>query len=212
MRFLRKLLIWAIGLDLLATLLFWGGTRFVDQSAQVDGGVGVVFFTDNTKEAAARIEYAVRLLKSGKVDRLLMLGGHRPQEGRLGSQDMALIAARGSGMASQISAEVESRDTISGLHTLAANSDAIGDYVFVSNCMHLLRAKAAFQGAGNEKGKVLGVCPSGGLNPIDIWRRAHYEAGAWTLFLMPESWRETVLDTLRGADPENTDTQTGDTE
>lgn len=201
MRWLKKLLFWVIVIDLTATLVFWGGTRFVDQGKSVDGGVGVVFYTDNNAEAAARIEYAVRLLKAQKLDSLLMLGGHRPQEGRLGSQEMVLIAARGSGLSGQISAEVESRDTISGLTNLATRTpaDAKHDLVFVTNCMHLLRAKAIYSGQNTSDKKPLGVCPPGGANPIDIWRRAHYEAGAWALFAMPDDWRDTVLDTLRGA-------------
>jgi len=33
-----------------------------------------------------------------------------------------------------------------------------------------------------------------------VWRRAHYEAGAWILYALPESWQDAVLDRLRGSD------------
>ena len=94
MRWLRRIVFWLIFLDLVATALFWGASRFMDQSRTLTGGTGVVFYTDNNKDAAARIAKAVNLLKAGKLDRLYMVGGHRPQEGWLGSQEMALIAAR----------------------------------------------------------------------------------------------------------------------
>ena len=202
MRWLRRFVFWLVFLDLVATALFWGVTRFMDQSRALQGGTGVVFYTDNNKDAAARIAKAVNLLKAGKLDRLYMVGGHRPQEGWLGSQEMALIAARGSGLGGRISADVESRDTISGLKNLAreAKTRAPGEIVFVSNCMQLVRAKAIYAAQPDHQPKVLGVCPPGDLNPIDIWRRAHYEAGAWVLFILPESWHDAILDRLRGAD------------
>jgi len=202
MRRLRRFLVWLVVIDLTATFLFWGVTRFVDQSRNLNGGTGVVFYTDNNKDAAARIAKAVNLLKAGKLDRLYMVGGHRPQEGWLGSQEMALIAARGSGLGGRISADVESRDTISGLENLArdAKNKAPGEIVFVSNCMQLMRAKAIYNAQPDHQPKVQGVCPPGDINPIDIWRRAHYEVGAWVLFALPENWRDYILDRLRGDD------------
>jgi hypothetical protein len=202
MRWLRRIVFWLIFLDLVATALFWGVSRFMDQSKALTGGTGVVFYTDNNKDAAARIAKAVNLLKAGKLDRLYMVGGHRPQEGWLGSQEMALIAARGSGLGGRISADVESRDTISGLKNLArdAKTKAPGEIVFVSNCMQVIRAKVIYNAQPDHQSQVLGACPPGDLNPVDIWRRAHYEAGAWILYALPESWQDAVLDRLRGPD------------
>ena len=202
MRWLRRIVFWLIFLDLVATALFWGASRFMDQSRSLTGGTGVVFYTDNNKDAAARIAKAVNLLKAGKLDRLYMVGGHRPQEGWLGSQEMALIAARGSGLGGRISADVESRDTISGLKNLArdAKIKAPGEIVFVSNCMQVIRAKVIYNAQPDHQSQVKGACPPGDLNPLDIWRRAHYEAGAWVLYAMPAGWRDAVLDRLRGAD------------
>lgn len=199
-RRIRKLLVWLIAIDLAVTLIFWGATRMADQSRMAAGGVGIVFYTDNAAEASDRINKGVDLLKQRRVDRLIMVGGHRPQDGRLGSQEMALIAARRSGLSERISADVESRDTISGLANLARNSAGLesGKIVFVSNCMHVLRAKAIYAIQPEHQPKVLGACPSGGYNPLSIWRRAHYEAGAWIVFLLPESWRDAIIDRLRG--------------
>jgi len=202
MRWLRRFVFWLVLVDLVVTALFWGGTRFVDQSRSLSGGTGVVFYTDNNKDAAARIAKAVNLLKAGKLDRLYIVGGHRPQEGWLGSQEMALIAARGSGLGGRISADVESRDTISGIKNLArdAKTRAPGELVFVSNCMQLLRAEAIYKAQPDHQPSVQGVCPPGDLNPVDVWRRAHYEAGAWILYALPESWQDAILDRLRGSD------------
>ena len=208
MRWLRRIVFWLVFLDLVATALFWGVTRFMDQSRSLTGGTGVVFYTDNNKDAAARIAKAVNLLKAGKLDRLYMVGGHRPQEGWLGSQEMALIAARGSGLGGRISADVESRDTISGLKNLArdANTKAPGEIVFVSNCMQLIRAKVIYNAQPDHQPKVLGVCPPGDLNPVDIWRRAHYEAGSWILYSLPEGLQDQILDRLRGQNTTQTET------
>ena len=74
MRWLRRIVFWLIVLDLTATALFWGVSRFMDQSKSLTGGTGVVFYTDNNKDAAARIAKAVNLLKAGKLDRLYMVG------------------------------------------------------------------------------------------------------------------------------------------
>lgn len=202
MRFIRKLAVRLIVLDFVLTFLFWSATRFVDQTAKLDGGTGVVFYSDNPHEVASRVARAVALLRAGKLDRLYMVGGHRPQEGWLGSQEMALLAARGSGMAGSISADVESRDTISGLKNLVHDQSHLGpgQLVFITSCMHLVRAKTIYSREPGHQPNVMGACPSGGMNPLDIWRRAHYEAGAWVLYVLPEGMRNTVLDTLRGAD------------
>jgi hypothetical protein len=64
----------------------------------------------------------------------------------------------------------------------------------------LLRAKAIYYAQPDHQPQVQGVCPPGDLNPIDVWRRAHYEAGAWVLYALPESWQDAVLDRLRGSD------------
>jgi len=199
-RRIRILLIWLVMADLVATLLFWGATRLSDQTGKLSGGRGIIFYTDNAADASARIDKGLALLKAGKLDQLKMVGGHRPQEGRLGSQEMALLAARRSGEAARISADVESRDTISGLETLANTTSAAdsGKIVFISNCMHVLRAKAIYASHPGDQPKAFAACPRGGYNPLDIWRRAHYEAGAWALFLMPESWRDAIIDRLRG--------------
>lgn len=201
-RLVRKTVPWLVVMDLAMTLIFWGATRLADQTRSVSGGLGVVFYTDNPSEALARIDKGIALLQQGKLDRLIMVGGHRPQEGRLGSQEMALAAARKSGLSGQISADVESRDTISGLERLATNGGQLesGKIVFISNCMHLLRAKAIYSSHPDKQPKALGACPGGGYNPLSIWRRAHYEAGAWALFVMPASWRDAIIDRLRGAD------------
>ena len=199
-RAFRKIVIWLVAVDLAGTLAFWAITRLADQTGSVSGGLGVVFYTDNATEASARIEKGTDLLRRKQLDRLVMVGGHRPQEGRLGSQEMALLAARTSGLSEKISADVESRDTISGLANLAANADRLesGKVVFVTNCMHILRAKAIYASHPDKQPKAFGACPSGGYNPLSIWRRVHYEAGAWFVFLLPESWRDAIIDTLRG--------------
>jgi DUF218 domain len=201
-RRIRTLLIWLVVADLAATLLFWGVTRLSDQTGKLSGGRGIIFYTDNVSDASARINKGVALLKAEKLDQLTMVGGHRPQEGRLGSQEMALLAARRSGQGAKISADVESRDTISGLENLANTTSASdnGKIVFISNCMHVLRAKAIYASHPGNQARALAACPRGGYNPLDIWRRAHYEAGAWALLAMPESWRDAIIDRLRGDD------------
>ena len=200
MKKLRFLLVRLVVADILATLVFFGLTRFVDQTGKITHGAGVVFYSDTATEADARINKGIALLESGKVDRLVMVGGHRPQEGIVGSQDMALAAIRKSGYGARITADVSSRDTISGLQTLASQpglNDA-DQLVFVSNCMHLLRAKIIYHSVAHDGPRARSACAKASLNPVSIWKRAHYEAGAWIVYVLPESWREALLDRLRG--------------
>ena len=200
MKKLQFLLVRLLVADILATLVFFGLTRFVDETGKITHGAGVVFYSDAAREADARIDKGIALLEAGKVDRLVMVGGHRPQEGIVGSQDMALTAIRRSGYGARITADVSSRDTISGLQTLASQpglTDA-EQLVFVSNCMHLLRAKIIYQSVTQGGPKARTACAKASLNPVDIWKRAHYEVGAWIVYVLPESWRDTVLDRLRG--------------
>ena len=113
---------------------------------------------------------------------------------------MALTAIRRSGYGARITADVSSRDTISGLQTLASQpglTDA-EQLVFVSNCMHLLRAKIIYHSVTHGGPKARTACAKASLNPVDIWKRAHYEMGAWIVYVLPESWRAAVLDRLRG--------------
>ncbi len=204
MKKLRLLLVRLLVADLLATLVFFGLTRFVDQTSKITHGAGVVFYSDSANEADARIDKGIALLEAGKVDRLVMVGGHRPQEGIVGSQDMALAAIRKSGYGARITADVSSRDTISGLRTLASQpglTDA-DQLVFVSNCMHLLRAKVIYHSVTHDGPRARSACAKASMNPVDIWKRAHYETGAWIVYALPESWRDAVLDRLRGKSSE----------
>lgn len=202
MKRIGKLLLWLVVLDILFTLVFFGLTRLIDQTGQLDGGTGVVFYTDAQAEADARIAKGLHLLDAGKIDRLTMIGGHRPQEGVVGSQDMALTAIRLSGRAEQISAEVNSRDTISGLQNLASDSSSLrgGQPVLISSCLHLLRAKTIFNTISENAASPKAACTRSGINPLKIWKQVHYEAAAWVVYLMPESWRDSLIDTLRGDD------------
>ena len=138
---MRILLVRLLVADLIATLAFFGLTRLVDQTGQITHGAGVVFYSGSAREADARIDKGIALLEAGKVDRLVMVGGHRPQEGIVGSQDMALVAIRRSGYGGRIS--------------------------------------------------------------VDIWKRAHYEAAAWVFYILPEGWRDNIIDRLRGDDSQN---------
>lgn len=202
MRKLRILLIRLLLADLLATLVFFGLTRFVDQTSQITDGAGVVFYSDSPREASARIDKGIALLEAGKVDRLVMVGGHRPQEGIVGSQEMALRAIRKSGYGARISADVTSRDTISGLENLAGQPGLSGaqQLVFVSNCMHLMRAKTIYRSVSHGGPNARSACAKSSLNPLDIWKRTHYEAVAWMLYILPQSWRDHILDSVRGKD------------
>ena len=74
-----------------------------------------------------------------------------------------------------------------------AKTKAPGEIVFVSNCMQVIRAKVIYNAQPDHQPSVMGACPPGDLNPLDIWRRAHYEAGAWVLYAMPAGWRDAVL-------------------
>lgn len=200
MRRLSRLLKWLILADLVFTAGFWGIARLADQSGRVSGGTGIVFYSDSGADAARRIEKGVSLLDAKKVDRLVMVGGHRPQEGITGSQQMALAAARLSGQSAQITADVESRDTVSGIANARRFVGEDGKIVFVSNCMHVLRAKTVYAQAHRGATRPLGACSESSYNPINTWRRAHYELGAWALYVMPEAMREAIIDRLRGAD------------
>ncbi len=200
MRRLQILLIRLLVADLALTLIFFGLTRFVDQTDKISHGTGVVFYSASPREANARIDKGIALLEAGKVDRLIMVGGHRPQEGIVGSQDMALTAIRKSGYGARISADISSRDTISGLQNLASQP-AIADtdqVVLISNCMHLLRAKFAYHSFSQDAPHARSACAKSSLNPVDIWQRAHYEAIAWIVYALPDSWRRNILDRLRG--------------
>lgn len=198
MKRVRNILKWLILADLIFTAGFWGIARLADQTTKIDGGTGIVFYSDSGSDTARRVETGVDLLTTGKLDRLVMVGGHRPQDGVVGSQQMALIAARLSGQSERISADVESRDTASGI----ANAERfVGDdkkIVFVSNCMHIMRAKRIFYSTHDTAHKVLGACSRSSYNPLNTWRRVHYELGAWALFVMPKGLRENITDRLRG--------------
>ncbi len=197
-----KLLLCLVVLDILFTVAFFGLTRLIDQTDELSGGTGVVFYTGDQREADARVAKGLQLLDNGKIDRLLMVGGHRPQDGIVGSQDMALMAIRVSGHAEHISAEVDSRDTISGLEKLASDPTSLrgGEPVLISSCLHLLRAKTIFNAVSERSASPKAACTGANLNPISMWKQVHYETAAWVVYFMPESWRDTLIDRLRGGD------------
>lgn len=205
----RKILLSLIAADLIGTGVFYGLTRQIDDSADLSGGTGIIFFSDNGAEANSRIERGLELLEQNRLDRLVMVGGHRPHDGFVGSQEMALAAIRRSGRAGQISADVNSRDTVSGLKNLAGDPTILrgGEPVLISNCMHLLRARTIYNSTSHDGPSPRASCTVSSKNPFSIWTRTHYELGAWAIYLMPASWRDAVIDQLRGKDtgyPEET--------
>ena len=66
MKKLRILLTRLLLADLIATLVFFGLTRFVDQTSDIADGAGVVFYSDSPREVDARIEKGIALLKARK--------------------------------------------------------------------------------------------------------------------------------------------------
>jgi vancomycin permeability regulator SanA len=201
MRFLRRTLLWILLIDLVFVVVYYGVTLLVDDTDSIEGGAAIVFYSGNENEANARIDKGIALLAAQKVDRLIMAGGHRPQEGITGSQDMALDAIRLYRFGEAITADVVSRDTFSAIKNAASTAEArdAKQIVFITNCMHGLRAQTVY-GVVTEDGPPAHVaCSRSSRNPAKIWLRAHYEAAAWGLFILPENWREGVLDKLRGS-------------
>lgn len=209
MRRIGKLLLYIIVVDIVFTAAFFGLTRLLDHTDELTGGTGVVFYTDAAKEADARLAKGLQLLDTGKIDHLLMVGGHRPQDGIVGSQEMALTAIRLSGRSENISADVTSRDTISGLQNLASDPSSLrgGQPVLISSCLHLLRATTIYNSVAESTGSPQTACTRASYNPLSAWTQVHYETAAWLVYLMPESWRETLIDRLRGNDTDATSPQ-----
>lgn len=185
-------------LDLLLTIGLWAFAARSEQTASLDGGVGVVFYSEDVNERAWRVDHAVDLLQSGKLDRVIATGGNRPAEGKIGAVDMALLMIARGIEPERVLVDEGSNDTISSVANSLdlAKAAKLSDVAFVSDCLHLLRVRAAVS-VVDDKAEVRFACPEQGVNPLRIWRKAHYELGAGGLLLLPESWKQAIVDWLR---------------
>ncbi|MCG8442773.1 MAG: YdcF family protein, partial [Caulobacterales bacterium] len=131
--------------------------------------------------------------------RLITVGGNRPLEGRIGSVDMALLMMMRGVDPDRITADEASNETVSSVRNAVAlaRSLEIEPIVFVSECVHALRVRAVARYVAPDEPAGIFACAAGDRGPVQIWRQVHYEAFAWGLFALPESWRSAVVSALR---------------
>lgn len=171
------------------------------QAPALDGktpAAGIVFYTPDTRQMAARLDAAARLWHGHRPAVIAVVGGARPKRDYFGSPLAAdMLVGRGVPR-DRVMSERRSDDSLSNV---AAARELVGDgrggvIVLVSDRFHLLRLRSlagrAFPGAQLE------VWPSErDWTARAVLHDVHWEIAGWLLQVLPEGWRRTLVGATR---------------
>lgn len=197
-RWLIRLLFGLMLVDGLATFAFSTcSARMFSGAHAATGRTGVIFHTGNARRREARLLAAASLLEAGEIDRLLTVGGNRPREGRIGAVDLALsLMARGVSD-TRLTADESSSDTGTGVRAALARRQAGDGYLFVSDCMHLVRVRHIVrEQAGPASGHAY-LCSNPERPIAGTWLDAHYELASWAVEALPNNVQRRFVAWLR---------------
>lgn len=197
-RWLIRLLSGLILVDGLATFAFSTYSARMFSGHKVPAGqAGVIFYTENARLREGRLEAAASLFEAGEIDRLLTVGGNRPHEGRIGAVDLALtLMARGISDA-RLSADESSNDTETSVRAALARRQAAQGFVFISDCMHLVRVRQQVNAQAGTANPHTYFCSQPDRSIIGTWIEAHYELASWGVEAMPDDWQRRFVAWVR---------------
>jgi uncharacterized SAM-binding protein YcdF (DUF218 family) len=178
-----------VGLDLLLVSAYvaWAAHSLPAPVPAAAHAAGVVFFSDFgpheglSNVSMSHVEHAARLFASGKVGRLVCVGGlraHRPQPG---AALMAAALARRGVPAPDLQHDTTSFDTIGNWHSAQAmlsRADA-EDPLLISSPLHLLRIRHVTGGVGTPAPTTT-IAQALRDRGSEIWLDVHREWLAWT--------------------------------
>lgn len=172
-------------IDAAMTFAFWRSGEFADDANTNPVDAAVVYFTDDDKARARRLETAIALYRESRAARLALVGGFRREGVAAGAEIMARAAIAAGVSPADVHFDSRSFDTTSnvaaGLEIARANGWT--RLIHVSDGMHLARIRDAVprrRDPADATHWFLGA-PYGG--PAEIWTRAHYEAATRLLEL-----------------------------
>lgn len=193
----------AVALTYCAALatVFILGQSLPDEPAAANAPVVAVVFYDNAAPMRqARVRAASARVTKYYANRLIAVGGWRPERGYNGAAVMA-SEALAMGVASEyLRHDTQSNDSVSNLRSAAALSQDFADATLelISDRYHLVRlgllAKQILPGR-----EITLVPASINMGPGETLWRLHHEVLAYTTLLLPRSWTEFYLAHTRTA-------------
>ena len=162
--------------------------------------VAIVFYDNATSMRQARVRAASARVTKYYANRLIAVGGWRPERGYNGAAVMA-SEALAMGVASEyLRHDTQSNDSVSNLRSAAALSQDFADATLelISDRYHLVRlgllAKQILPGR-----EITLVPASINMGPGETLWRLHHEVLAYASLLLPRSWTEFYLAHTRTA-------------
>jgi hypothetical protein len=197
-RWLIRCLFALVLLDGIATFAFSTYSARMFSGHQVPAGqTSVIFYTENARLREGRLKAAASLFEAGEIDRLLTVGGNRPHEGRIGAVDLALtLMARGISD-TRLSADESSNDTETSVRAALARRQAAQDFVFISDCMHLVRVREQVRAQAGTSNRHSYLCSHPDRSIGGTWIEAHYELASWGVEAMPDDWQRRFVAWVR---------------
>ena len=187
-----------LGADLLAVGLYlaWAGMSLPPSVPTTTHPVGVVFFDGfGAREglgpvSLARVEHAAALARNGLAERLVCVGGSRPQRPESGAALMAAALARRGVPPARIRHDTASFDTRTNWQSALAlmPAGAAEQALLISSPLHLLRIRFITAGAGTPAPTASIHAELRRRGPA-IWLDTHREWLAWAaMTLLPADW------------------------
>ena len=185
-RLLAGLIAVVIAVDILVVTALWlyADARYGRETLPAVSGpaAAVVFYNSAEPFQTQRFERAVTLLREGKVDRLLFVGGYRPWRSAVGAETQAQRARALLGRDDVAAADGGSYDTLSNMAAICPLRQIAApgrNLILVSDALHLMRI--------SEDRALLSCIEGGGLglaasalysDPLSMWAVANKDIAA----------------------------------
>jgi len=206
-RWLRVLIVLAI-IDTMASGLYvaWGQATLPPPVPLARHTAGILFFDDFDdhgglgEESRRRVAHALRLIRQGRVERLICVGGKRSRRQHTGSELMAAALIAGGVPAARVASDRDSFDTRTNWQSARTMLAELGvrDPLLISSPLHLMRIRRITDGIGTPAPTET-IAQTMRRTPVALWLDIHREWVAWTaMVLLPaethrswiRQWRE----------------------
>ena len=186
-------------LDILLAFLFAElAFRKATEAAAPQDAV-IVLYSENVKKRLDRLDYVRSLHSDGKIDHLILVGGMRPLEHKIGAIDMGVELTHRGVSADLITADETSNDTTTSIRNGLRQAKQLGytRVMFASDCMHLIRLKYQVSRQEAFDGEISFTCPHGSWDAWTKFKTSNYEFISFIVIHLPEGMRASLVAWLR---------------
>ena len=158
----------------------------------------IVFYTPDIKSQQAYLDRALDLYKSGKIDKIVCVGGARPERNYYGSVEMGYaLSAAGVPFSKLLCNDRTSDDSVSNLQVAnhMLGREKLKYSVLVTDRLHGLRLMWLAQRRLDVQVGWLSAPNYTDWHTVVF--RAFWELASWSIYLLPEYMRKAAIDLSR---------------